>query len=306
MALSSTPKRALLIAGPTASGKSAIASDIAARHRGVIINTDALQMYAQLRILSARPSVAEEQRLPHRLYGTIEAQERYSVGRWLEDVAPVLQEVWAADQLPIFVGGTGLYFKGLEEGIAPVPDIPDEVRVQVAAWYAAEGVDGLHRRLGGTDPKPADQHRLIRALEVQEATGRSLKRWQDARTTALLGDAQVVRAFLMPDRQVAYARCEDRFDQMVAAGALEEVRALLDLKLDPELPAMKAIGVSELSQYLSGEMSLDDASALAKMQTRRYVKRQFTWYRSQMTGWPGLEPHLAAETLLTQVEEMNR
>ncbi len=302
MAVSSSAKRALLIAGPTASGKSAIAAELAARVNGVIINADALQVYRELRILSARPSAEEEVRLPHKLFGHVEASERYSVGRWLEDVEPVLAEVWAAGRCPVVVGGTGLYFKALEEGLAPVPDVPGEVRARVAAWYADEGVDGLRRRLPANAGAELDQHRLIRAVEVREATGRSLEDWQKERTVPLLGGAQVARAFLMPDRPAAYARCEARFDEMLAAGAVQEVQALLELGLDPDLPAMKAIGVAELSRHLAGELTLDDASVLAKTQTRRYVKRQMTWFRSQMPGWPAVAPEDAAERLLTDLK----
>ncbi|MEM1201171.1 MAG: tRNA (adenosine(37)-N6)-dimethylallyltransferase MiaA, partial [Pseudomonadota bacterium] len=279
MALSSPPKRALLIAGPTASGKSAIAAQLAERVNGVIINADALQVYGALRILSARPTDAEEARLPHKLFGHVEASERYSVGRWLEDVGPVLDASWAANQCPVVAGGTGLYFKALEEGLAPVPDVPQEVRDRVAAWSAEEGLDGLQRRLPDGQGQGLDQHRLIRALEVFEATGRPLEDWQAERTAPLLAGAHVARAFLMPDRALAYARCEARFDEMLAAGALEEVKTLLELGLDPDLPVMKAIGVSELSRHLAGELALDDASVLAKTQTRRYVKRQMTWFR---------------------------
>ncbi|MCP5082796.1 MAG: tRNA (adenosine(37)-N6)-dimethylallyltransferase MiaA [Alphaproteobacteria bacterium] len=303
MALSSAPKRALLIAGPTASGKSAVAADLAARCGGVIINADAMQVYGQLRILSARPSAEEEARMPHRLYGHVHASERYSVGRWLEDVAPVLEAVWEAGQLPVVVGGTGLYFKALVEGLAPVPDIPHEVRARVADWYKAEGEEGLKRRLSPSDSDLVDQHRLIRALEVCEATGRSLQDWQQDRSAPLVAGAGVTRAFLMPDRQTAYARCEERFDMMLAAGAVAEVEALRALNLDRELPAMKAIGVSEISGYLAGEMGLEEAAVLAKTQTRRYVKRQMTWYRSQMPGWPALAPGDAAERLLTELQE---
>ncbi len=306
MALSSPSKRALLIAGPTASGKSAIAAELAGRLKGVIINADALQVYGALRILSARPDAEEEVRLPHRLFGHVDASERYSVGRWLEDVGPVLEAVWAADQVPVLVGGTGLYFKALEEGLAPVPDVPAEVRERVAAWYADEGVDGLKRRLAAGEGEALDQHRLIRAVEVLEATGRSLGDWQTERTAPLLAGAHVARAFLMPDRELAYARCEERFDEMLDAGALEEVEALLELGLDPDLPAMKAIGVSELSRHLAGELSLDDASVLAKMQTRRYVKRQMTWFRSQMSGWPAVAPEEAAERLLRDLQSAAR
>lgn len=302
MAMTSPSKRALLIAGPTASGKSTIAAQLAGQVNGVIINADALQVYGALRVLSARPSAEEEARLPHRLFGHVGASERYSVGRWLEDVAPVLEEVWAAGRCPVVVGGTGLYFKALEQGLAPVPEVPQEVRDRVSAWHAGEGEEGLRRRLPGGEGEELDQHRLIRALEVWEATGRSLTDWQRERSAPLLSGVGVARAFLMPERAAVYARCETRFDEMLDAGALEEVQALLALGLDPDLPVMKAIGVSELSRHLAGELTLDDASVLAKTQTRRYVKRQMTWFRSQMPGWPAMAPETAAEKLLTDFQ----
>ncbi len=302
MALSSATKRTLLIAGPTASGKSAIAADLAARLGGVVINADAMQVYDGLRVLSARPEPDDEARLPHRLYGHVPPSTRYSVGRWLQDVAEVLEQVWQEGGVPVVVGGTGLYFKALEEGLAPVPDIPPQVRAQVAAWFEAEGEAGLKRRLAPEEGALSDHHRLIRALEVQEATGRSLKEWQHARTVSLLNGASVTRGFLMPERQTAYARCEERFDMMLAAGALDEVEALRARKLDPDLPAMKAIGVSELGAYLAGETSLEEAVTLAKTQTRRYVKRQMTWYRSQMQGWPALDPGAGSRAFLDQMD----
>ena len=302
MALNSPPKRALLIAGPTASGKSAIAAELAERCDGTIINADALQVYAELRILSARPSAEEAARIDHRLFGHVPASERYSVGRWLDDMAPVLEAVWAAGRCAVVVGGTGLYFKALEEGLAPVPDVPGEVRDRVAEWFAKEGAEGLKRRLPAEEGDGLDQHRLIRAVEVREATGRSLHAWRQERSVPLLDGARVARAFLMPERAAAYARCDARFDEMLAAGALEEVEALLTLNLNRDLPAMKAIGVDELARHLAGELTLEDASVLAKTQTRRYVKRQMTWYRSQMSGWPAFAPEDAAERLLTDLE----
>lgn len=301
MTPSSPPKRALLIAGPTASGKSAIAANLAARCNGIIINADAMQVYRELRILSARPSAHEERRFPHKLYGHVAAAERYSVGRWLEDVAPVLAAAWEAGQTPLIVGGTGLYFKALEEGLAPVPEISEEVRARVAGWFEREGLDGLKERLAG-EGTAFDQHRLIRALEVREETGRSLQEWQEMRTDPVLAEAAVTRIFLMPDRETAYAASEQRFDMMLAAGAVEEVKALCELGLDGDLPAMRAIGVSELSSYLAGDLSLEDAAAMAKTQTRRYVKRQMTWYRSQMPGWPACPPEAAVDRLLTELK----
>jgi tRNA dimethylallyltransferase len=282
-------KPVLLIAGPTASGKSALALELAAKRDGVIINADALQVYSELRILSARPSVAEEAMVPHRLYGHVAGTEVYSVGRWLAVASAEIEACWAVGKLPIVTGGTGLYFKALEQGLAQVPPIDEAVRER---WRRFEG--DLHAALATRDPDgaatlgPADRHRLLRALEVLEGTGQPLRHWQRAaQSTAILADAQVERLFRDVPRASLHARAEVRFDQMLAEGALEEVRAVLDY--DPALPMMKAIGVPELSAALRGEIALDEATSRAKASTRQFIKRQFTWWRGQMkAGWVGV------------------
>ena len=279
-------KPVLLIAGPTASGKSALALELAAARNGVIINADALQVYAELRILSARPSAAEEALVPHRMYGHVSGTEVYSVGRWLTEASAAIAACWAAGQLPIVVGGTGLYFKALEQGLAQVPPIDEAVR---AGWRRFAG--DLHAELAARDPEgaaalaPADRHRLLRALEVLEGTGRPLRHWQKAaQSTAILADAQVERLFRDVPRGTLHERAGARFDQMMVAGALEEVRAVLDY--DPALPMMKAIGVPELSAALRGEIPLAEAVTQAKAATRQFIKRQFTWWRGQLKeGW---------------------
>lgn len=279
-------KPVLLIAGPTASGKSALALELAEKRNGVIINADALQVYANLRILSARPSAAEEAAVPHRLYGHVAGTEVYSVGRWLADATGEIEACWAAGRLPMVVGGTGLYFKALEQGLAQVPPIEEAVRER---WRSFAG--DLHAELAARDPEgaavlaPADRHRLLRALEVLEGTGRPLRHWQKAaQSTAILSGARVERLFKDVPRDVLHARAEARFDQMMAEGALEEVRAVLEY--DPMLPMMKAIGVPELAAALRGEITLDEAVSRAKAATRQFIKRQFTWWRGQLKeGW---------------------
>ncbi len=289
-------RRALLIAGPTASGKSALAFRLAKERRGVIINADALQVYAELRILSARPSPGDEAQVPHRLYGHVPGRESYSVAHWLRDATVAVARAWDDGLLPIVTGGTGLYFKALEQGLAEVPAIAPGIREK---WRKFEG--DLHGQLARRDPQaagllnPNDRQRIIRALEVLESTGKPLAHWQaTASHGAVLADAAVERTFVDVPRENLYFRAESRFDRMVAAGAIEEVRALLDF--DPSLPMMKAIGVPELSSYLRGESNLDVALANAKIATRHYIKRQLTWWRGHMKNWEGRIHHEQSAT----------
>jgi tRNA dimethylallyltransferase len=278
-------KRALLIAGPTASGKSALALKLARERRGIIINADALQVYAPLRILSARPTPEEEALAPHRLYGHVAADQPYSVAAWLSEARREMEEAWAQGLLPIVTGGTGLYFSALERGLAPVPGIPDEVR---SRWRRFTG--DLHAELARRDPAMAarlpasDRQRVTRALEVVDATGRSLRDWQrEGQEGAALEGVEVERIFMDVPRSELHARAEQRFDSMLAAGALEEARAMMHL--DPSLPVMKAIGLPELIAHLKGELSLEEAVEKAKAATRQFIKRQHTWWRGQMKHW---------------------
>jgi tRNA dimethylallyltransferase len=281
----SVQKSAVLIAGPTASGKSAVALRLARERDGVIINADSMQVYRELRILSARPTVEDEGQAPHRLYGHVSGAEDYSVGRWLADAKLEIQACWAIGKLPIVVGGTGLYFMALGGGLAEVPPIPAEVRER---WRGFAG--DLHVELQKRDPlgaaklNPADRQRIIRALEVADATGKPLSMWQvEAQAQGFLNHVNVERWFVDVPREELYARSELRFDAMMAAGALDEVRVLPPLL--PEQPMMKAIGVPELQAHLRGEHALDDATAQAKIATRQYIKRQLTWWRGQMKDW---------------------
>ena len=279
-------KRALLIAGPTASGKSALAVDLARKWNGVVINADAIQVYSDLRILSARPTPDEEEIVPHRLYGHIKSATQYSVARWLEEVRLEIEATWARGLYPIITGGTGLYFRALEKGLAPVPEIPDEIRER---WRSFSG--NLHAELWQRDPLMAqrllasDRQRVTRALEVVDATGRSLLDWQrEGQASAPLDGVKVERIFMEVPRDELYARAETRFDQMMRAGAVDEAESLM--RLDPMLPVMKAIGVPELIAHLKGEMPLEEAVVRAKTATRQYIKRQLTWWRGQMAHWP--------------------
>jgi tRNA dimethylallyltransferase len=282
---------AILIAGPTASGKSSAAVALAARLGGTVINADSMQVYRELDVLTARPGAADLASAPHRLYGTVPAAEAYSVGRWLTDVAAAMTQARGEGRLPILVGGTGLYFKALLEGLSPVPDIPPETREHWRALAEALGAEDLHRELAARDPVmaerllPSDPQRVSRALEVIDATGISLAAWQGtAGTPALAGDA-VLKLVVAPEREPLYAGIDARFDRMVEAGALDEVAALMALDLDPALPAMRAHGVREIAAHLAGTMSLEAAATKAKTETRRYAKRQMTWIRRFMADW---------------------
>lgn len=256
----------------------------------MVVNADSMQVYRELRILTARPSVAEEASLPHRLYGSVAAVESYSVGRWLDDVAGVLAEVRREAMLPIFVGGTGLYFKALIEGLAPVPAIPDDIRTYWRGIAECRDRDSLHALLLERDPvmagrlANADPQRIVRALEVVEATGVSLAEWQSVKGPPLLA-GRVAKLVIAPEREVVYGAIDRRFDAMIEAGAIDEVGSLLALRLDPDLPAMRAHGVAELAAYLSGAASCQQAVAKAKTESRRYAKRQMTWLRRFMVDW---------------------
>ncbi|MGH6824556.1 tRNA (adenosine(37)-N6)-dimethylallyltransferase MiaA [Methyloceanibacter sp.] len=283
--------RAVLIAGPTASGKSGVGLELAARFGGTVINADSMQVYRELRVLTARPSQSEEACAPHRLYGTVSAAQACSVGRWLDDVAQALAEARGEGRLPILVGGTGLYFKALTEGLAPVPDIPAEMRSYWREQAAKSSREALHKELATRDPamasrlRPADPQRIVRALEVIDATGISLAEWQGGNAAPLLAPSDVLRLVIAPEREPLYAAIDARFDRMIEQGAIEEVRALLDLELDPGLPAMRAHGVHELAAYLSGVLTREEAVAKVKTESRRYAKRQMTWLRRFMSDW---------------------
>ncbi len=281
-----SPAPVILIAGPTASGKSALAVELAAALDGTIINADALQIYRDLRVLSARPDEAALARVPHRLYGYLDAAERGSAGRWRALALAEIADAHRAGRLPIVVGGTGLYLRALQHGLAAIPPIPAEIREEAAALHRALGGAAFRKRLAALDPvaasrlAPGDRQRLMRAWEVVSATGRSIGEWQGDSAAAL--PYRFASILLGPPREALYAACNARFLGMIAAGALDEAAALAARGLDPELPAMKAVGVPELLRHWRGEIALADAVAAAQQATRRYAKRQMTWFRHQM------------------------
>jgi tRNA dimethylallyltransferase len=300
----------ILIAGPTASGKSALALELAQKHGAVIINADSMQVYRDLRIITARPSADEEKRVPHRLYGHIDAAENYSVGRWFAEASQALAAAVSEGEPAIVVGGTGLYFSTLTRGIAAVPPIPAAIRRGVRSRLEAEGVAALHVELTKRDPttaarlKSGDRARITRALEVMLATGRSLSDWHADNMPARLDLAAAAKVFLMPERGQLGRRIDARFDAMMAAGALEEVRALAARNLEASLPAMKAHGVPWLIRHLKGEITLAEAVEQSKRDTRRYTKRQVTWFRNQLPQFEWVAPDNAAAAIAAQLRQI--
>jgi tRNA dimethylallyltransferase len=288
--------KAVLIAGPTASGKSALALELALAAGGVVINADSMQVYRDLRIITARPTDGDEARAPHRLYGHVDAAVNFSAGAWVGDAAKALEVAKAEGRLPIFIGGTGLYFKALTAGLSVVPPIPAEVREDVRARLERNGVEALHAELAASDPRAAerlnlrDRTRIARALEVVKATGRSLLDWHHEGQPPLLPGDSFRAVFLAPERDELYARIDARFDAMLGAGALEEAVRLAARNLDPLLPAMKAHGVPALIRHLRGELSLEQAATIGRADTRHYAKRQFTWFRHQLPEFEWVKP----------------
>lgn len=288
--------QAILIAGPTASGKTALAIALARRLGGVVVNADSMQVYRDLSILTARPTPEEEAAAPHRLFGHVDAAENHSVGRWMAEMGPELLRLRQSGALPVITGGTGLYFKALTDGLSAIPAVPEDIRTAVRAATQDVPPEQLHRELAARDPataatlRPSDRQRIVRAIEVLQATGRPLTSFHGGREGALLDGARCVKLFLAPEREPLYARIDGRFDAMVTLGALEEVRALARRRLDPALPAMRAHGVPWLIRALAGEMTLGEAIERAKADTRHYAKRQFTWFRHQAEGWTWAPP----------------
>ncbi|TIP59784.1 MULTISPECIES: tRNA (adenosine(37)-N6)-dimethylallyltransferase MiaA [unclassified Mesorhizobium] len=281
-------KNAILIAGPTASGKSALALDLAERDGGVIVNTDSMQVYSVLDVLTARPTAAELARVPHFLYGHVHPSTAYSTGAWLRDLMKLIDDGTFVERPVIFVGGTGLYFRALAEGISEMPDIPQSIRDRWRYELQEQGAAKLHRILlredsaAGMMLKPTDGQRIVRALEVLDASGRSILEWQAARGRPLIDRVSTRFLVIEPDRAELVKRIEARFDRMLEKGAIDEVRRLAELGLDPDLPAMKAIGVRELRAAMAGELSFPEAIERAKIATRQYAKRQATWFRHQL------------------------
>ncbi|MFI4934706.1 MAG: tRNA (adenosine(37)-N6)-dimethylallyltransferase MiaA [Caulobacterales bacterium] len=290
MAPQGVEPRIWLIAGPTASGKSVLALRLAQAVSGEVINADSMQLYCDLRILTARPTPEEEAAAPHHLFGVADAAERWSVGEWLRAAQGVLAEIAGRGRAAIFVGGTGLYFRALTEGLADIPPIPEAIAREVSDAFVRVGRAAMRERLRKLDPAaaeridPGDRQRMSRALEVALATGRSLSQWQAETPPGL---AEAWRAVVIePPRDALYRRCDARLARMIEAGALEEVRALMARRLDGRLPAMNALGVHDLAEHLAGRTTLEAALAGAQGATRRYAKRQLTWFRHQTPNWP--------------------
>lgn len=300
-------KNAILIAGPTASGKSALALDLAEHNGGVIVNTDSMQVYSVLDVLTARPTAAELARVPHFLYGHVHPSTAYSTGAWLRDLMKLIDGGKFVERPVIFVGGTGLYFRALAEGISEMPDIPQSIRDRWRYELQEQGAAKLHRILlredsaAGMMLKPTDGQRIVRALEVLDASGRSILEWQAARGRPLIDRASTRFLVIEPDRAELVERIEARFDRMLEKGALDEVRRLAELGLDHDLPAMKAIGVRELQAAMAGELSFPEAIKRAKIATRQYAKRQATWFRHQLgPEWLRLRPGDRVESTISQ------
>ena len=284
--------RAVLIAGPTASGKSSLAMEMADQNDGVVINADSMQVYDMLRILTARPSDTDLQAVDHRLYGHVPASEAYSVGKWQRDVGALLAAPELEARTLIFVGGTGLYFRALAGGLSQMPPIPAAIRQRWRDALKGEGVEALHAQLAARDPEMAarlnvrDSQRIVRALEVFDASGRSIRSFRSEGGHALVDAEKAQKIVLMPERGLLRQRITHRFEDMMGSGAIEEVKSLLKLALDPNLPAMKAIGVREIAAHIRGDITADEVIELASIATRQYAKRQMTWFRNQLgTDW---------------------
>ena len=281
-------RNATLIAGPTASGKSALAMTLARETGGVIVNADSMQVYSGLRVLTARPGVKDEAEIPHLLFGHVDPAASYSTGRYMRDVSALVAGDAFAGRKAIFVGGTGLYFRALIQGLSEIPEVPDRIRQKWRAAAKDEGAATLHRLLAERDPAAAaaiheaDAQRIVRALEVVEASGKPISHWQKAAGRPVVEASSARLLVIEPDREELAERISRRFDAMLGEGALAEARAIGARGLDPALPAMKAIGLRELLAADRDEISFDEAVERAKAATRQYAKRQMTWFRTQL------------------------
>lgn len=295
---SETRNRAVLIAGPTASGKSVLALELADSLNGVILNADSMQLYQELSIVTARPDDADLARAPHRLYGVLPVAQVFSTGDWLRRASVELASIRSEGKVPIVVGGTGLYFKALTEGLAALPEIDPKIRSSCRQLADEGGIDAVRQALQNVDPPAAEQlidlQRLTRALEVMRSTGRPLADWQrTANEVPVLADADAVRIVLSPPRPWLHERIARRVGLMLRSGALEEVRSVLDLELPTSLPAMRAIGVKEIAALLRNEIDLEETKQRLTIATRQYAKRQETWFRNQMSEWRRLDPSIS-------------
>jgi tRNA dimethylallyltransferase len=302
----SLPQSILVSAGPTASGKSGFALKVAEKYNGVIINCDSMQVYRELRIITARPSSADERDISHKLYGVVSVEGSFSVGIWRNMAIAEIEACWQTGKLPIVTGGTGLYIKALMEGLTEIPKVSSKIREKVIARHNKIGVDAFHKELKEFDPISAerlnksDSQRVIRAFEVYVATERSLSDWHKQKPTAEPLSAHYQSIIFEPPRGALYVKCEDRLDWMVKNGALDEVRDLMNANLDPGCPPMKALGVPEIIAYLNSDLTLEEALNVAKQSTRHYVKRQMTWFRNQIVQDYGINAQYS-ESLLSDI-----
>jgi tRNA dimethylallyltransferase len=289
---------AILITGPTASGKSAFAVEMAKRHNGVVINADSMQVYDTLHVLTARPFEQDMQGVPHYLYGHVPASQHYSTGEWFRDALALLEAVRGEGRIPVFVGGTGLYFMALTGGLSNMPAVPTAIRNAIRQRLHEEGPGALHVVLGQKDPetaetlRPGDGQRIARALEIFEATGQSIRLFQARQGPVAIDPTKALKIVVLPERDVLRRRIDRRFAQMLDGGAIEEVKALLSLQLAAEMPAMKAIGVPQIAAMLAGTMTRTEVIETASAATRQYAKRQMTWFRNQLDeSWLRWDPH---------------
>lgn len=297
----------VLIAGPTAAGKSAAALVLAEAINGVIINADSMQVYAELPILSGQPSPEERARIPHRLFGHIKATERYSAGRFQHEASAELAMAKTGGRIPIFAGGTGLYFNVLTQGLSPIPAVAPEIGKLVRQRFEELGREKFHAELLRRDPasavlRPGDTQRILRAADVLESTGRGISEWQKVAGQPVLFGLKTARFVIAPDRDLLNGRINRRFEAMIGQGALEEVRRLLDL--NPTLPAANMLGFPELASHLRGEISLPEAVATAQMMTRRFARRQLTWFRRYMADWHWIRSGDSSNTLASITGEL--
>ncbi|QCL94249.1 tRNA (adenosine(37)-N6)-dimethylallyltransferase MiaA [Agrobacterium tumefaciens] len=288
---------AILITGPTASGKSALALRLARERDGVVINADSMQVYDTLRVLTARPSEDEMEGVPHLLYGHVPASSLYSTGEWLRDISALLADLRGQGRLPVIVGGTGLYFKALTGGLSDMPVIPDDIRDGLRAKLTGEGAAALHAELARHDPamadtlQPGDGQRIVRALEVLKTTGKSIRDFQRASGPMIVDPDRAQKFVVLPERPVLHDRINRRFEMMMDSGAVEEVEALLALNLASDATAMKAIGVAQIADMLAGRIGEAEVIEKSAAATRQYAKRQMTWFRNQMgDDWTRIQP----------------
>lgn len=295
-----------ILSGPTASGKSALALEVAPKLNAVIINCDSKQVYKEIPIITAQPSIEEKAQIEHMLYGTVSAAQNCSVADWLQMAKDAICDVWARGKTPLLVGGSGMYIKMLAEGISQVPEINDEIRTYVRGLCKEKGPSYIHEILKHEDPqiaeklKEGDVQRVSRAYEVLKQTGKSLLFWQQQKPEAVFPDAEFKTFFLSPPREKVYENCNIRFLKMLENGVMDEIKALDKMSLSPELPAMRAHGVPELLAYLHGNMTLEDAITQSQTNTRHYIKRQFTWFRNQMNSFTLIEPPSAVKAMLNR------